>query len=158
MSIKNKQRFNNSKQVNNKDFDKSTNVPVEVAKVIKELPKDKQQTLIRALTVNQQYSSGPLPDGRSIKIYNEVIPNGGDRLMRTVEKQLNHRIEIENIGIRRSFNQSSTGQYMAFTIAIVFGLISWDLAKSGYTVIASILGTIDLVALVAVFVTGKLTK
>ena len=47
---------------------------------------------------------------------------------------------------------------MGFVIAIVFGFISWDLAKSGFTVVASILGTVDLVALVAVFITGKLSK
>ncbi len=78
--------------------------------------------------------------------------------MSTVEKQLYHRIEIENTGIKRSFNQSSTGQWMGFVIAIVFGLIAWDLAKSGFTVAASILGTVDLVALVAIFITGKLSK
>lgn len=141
----------------NKNVDKSKEIPVEVAEVIKDLPKEKQQTLIRALSVKKHYA-GPLPDGESIKIYNDVIPNGGDRLMTTVEKQLNHRIDVENIGVRRTFNQSSTGQWMGFAVAIVFGLIAWDLAKSGFTVAASILGTVDLVALVAIFITGKLSK
>lgn len=132
-------------------------ISMEVAEVINELPKEKRQTLIRALSVKKQYS-GPLPDGESIKVYDAVIPNGGDRLMSTVEKQLNHRIEIEKIGVKRSFNQSSTGQWMGFVIAIVFGFIAWDLAKAGFTVVASILGTLDLVALVAIFITGKLSK
>lgn len=132
-------------------------VPIEVAEVIKGLPKEKQETLIKAFAIRQHYS-GPLPDGESIKIYDEVIPNGGDRLMSTVEKQLNHRIEIEKTGVKRSFNQSATGQWMGFAIAVIFGFIAWDLAKSGFTVAASILGTVDLVALVAVFITGKLTK
>ena len=99
-----------------------------------------------------------MPDGESLKVYNEIIPNGGDRLMSTVEKQLAHRIEIEKTGVTRTFNQSSTGQWMGFIIAVVFGLISWDLAKSGFTVAASILGTVDLVALVAIFITGRLSK
>jgi hypothetical protein len=47
---------------------------------------------------------------------------------------------------------------MGFFIAVIFGVIAWDLAKSGFTVAASILGTVDLVALVTVFITGKLTK
>ena len=148
---------NQKPQVVNKKVDNSEEIPVEVAEVIKDLPKEKQQTLIRALSVKKHYS-GPLPDGESMKIYNEVIPNGGDRLMATVEKQLDHRIDVENIGVRRTFNQSSTGQWMGFAIAIVFGFIAWDLAKSGFTVAASILGTVDLVALVAIFITGKLSK
>ena len=99
-----------------------------------------------------------LPDGESIRIYDEVIPNGGDRLMSTVEKQLDHRIDIEKQALKGLFNQSSTGQWMGFAIAIIFGFIAWDLAKAGFTVAASILGTVDLVALVTVFITGKLTK
>lgn len=148
---------NKKPQVVNKEAQKSEEIPVEVAEVIKDLPKEKRQTLIRALSVKRSYS-GPLPDGESIKIYDEVIPNGGDRLMSTVEKQLDHRIEIEKTGVKRSFNQSSTGQWMGFAIAIVFGFIAWDLAKAGFTVAASILGTVDLVALVAIFIAGKLSK
>jgi uncharacterized membrane protein len=133
------------------------NITPEVATVIKGLPLEKRKVIMRALTVSQHHS-GPLPDGESIRIYDEVIPNGGDRLMSTVEKQLDHRIQIESNGVNRTFNQSSTGQWMGFGIAIIFGLISWDLAKSGQAVVASILGTVDLVALVTVFITGKLSK
>ena len=146
-----------SPQVPKKQEQKEEEIPVEVAEVIKDLPKEKQKTVIKALAVRSQYS-GPLPDGESIRIYDEVIPNGGDRLMSTVEKQLDHRIDIEKTGVKRSFNQSSTGQWMGFAIAIIFGFIAWDLAKAGFTVAASILGTVDLVALVTVFITGKLTK
>lgn len=157
MSKKNKQSVSQIKRVENSDIESSEGMPIEVAQVINELPKEKQQTLMRAFAVSRHHS-GPLPDGESIRIYSEVIPNGGDRLMTTVETQLKHRIEIENKGVERTFNQSSTGQWMAFVIAIVFGLIAWDLAKSGQTIVASILGTVDLVALVAVFITGKLSK
>lgn len=154
---KNTHQKESSNKLQQKQQEKEEEVPIEVAEVIKGLPKEQQKTLIKAFAVRQHYS-GPLPDGESIKVYNDVIPNGGDRLMNTVEKQLNHRIEIEKTGVERSFNQSSTGQWMGFTIAIIFGFIAWDLAKSGFTVVASILGTVDLVALVAVFITGKVTK
>lgn len=117
-----------SQVATNEHADKLEEIPIEVARVIKDLPLEEQQTLIKALAVKQHYS-GPLPDGESIKIYNDVIPNGGDRLMNTVEKQLQHRIKIEQIGIKRTFNQSSTGQWMGFVIAITFGVIAWDLAK-----------------------------
>jgi hypothetical protein len=78
--------------------------------------------------------------------------------MTNVETQLTHRIDIEKTGVRRSFNQSSTGQWMGFGIAIFFGFIAWDLAKSGETVVAMVLGGIDLVAIVAIFITGKMAK
>lgn len=139
----------------NKQQEQAEKIPENVAQVIKDLPKEKRQLIMQELSVRH---SGPLPDGESIRIYNEVIPDGGNRLMTTVEKQLEHRIRIENRGVRRSFNQSSTGQWMAFVIAILFGLIAWDLAKHGQTVVASILGTVDLVALVTVFLSRNLSK
>lgn len=141
----------------NTETTSTENLSGEIIEAISELSEDKKQILIRALSVSKSHS-GPLPDGETIKSYNEVITNGGDRLMATVEKQLEHRIEIEKISVLRSFNQSSTGQWMGFLIAICFGVIAWDLAKTGHTVVASILGTVDLVALVAVFITGKLTS
>lgn len=134
--------------------DKSNEIDPEVATVIKSLPDKDQKIIIRAIAFSEEYS-GPLPDGETIKVYNKVIPNGGDRLMFQVEKQLDHRIKIENNGIRRTYNQSSTGQWMAFFIALFFGAIAWDLSTRGYQVTASILGVIDIVALVTVFITGR---
>lgn len=56
----------------------------EVAHVLKEIDEPKRKVLMQAL-VTRQYS-GPLPDGDTIKVYAEVIPEGGDRLMTTVEE------------------------------------------------------------------------
>lgn len=117
------------------------------------MPKEKRSILIEALIAKQH--SGPLPDGETLRIYNEVIPDGGNRLMKTVEKQLDHRISIEKDAEKRTFNQNGVGQVMAFIIAILFGLIAWDLAKRGHDTTAMVLGGADLVALVAVFITGK---
>jgi hypothetical protein len=71
---------------------------------------------------------------------------------------LDHRIGIEKEGIRRTFNQSSTGQWMGFGVTILFGVIAWDLIKTGNqvsSIAGGILGTVDLVALVTVFITSR---
>lgn len=44
---------NKKPQVVNKEAQKSEEIPVEVAEVIKDLPKEKRQTLIRALSVRR---------------------------------------------------------------------------------------------------------
>jgi len=129
----------------------------EVARVIKDLPPQKRNVIIQALAISKNHS-GPLPDGDTIRVYSEVIPDGGDRLMKTVEKQLDHRIDIEKEGVRRTFNQSSTGQWMGFGVTILFGVIAWDLIKTGNqvsSIAGGILGTVDLVALVTVFITSR---
>lgn len=140
-----------------KEIAKSPAQEAEVLTIIESLPKEKQKVIIQALHYSQQHS-GPLPSAEVIKVYAEVIPNGGDRLMANVETQSTHRIDIEKVGVRRTFNQSSTGQWLGFAIALFFGIISWDLAKSGHDAVAGLLGSIDLVALVTVFVYGNKAK
>jgi uncharacterized membrane protein len=144
-------------EVSARPIDEDLEIDSNVAKVIQDLPPDKKEVILHALAVRQSYS-GPLPDGETIRVYGEVIPDGGNRLMNNVETQLAHRIRLEDKGLNRSFNQSSTGQWMAFGIAVLFGLIAWDLARNGSEMAAIILGSVDLVALVAVFITGKVTK
>jgi uncharacterized membrane protein len=130
-------------------------LPQEVVTILKEMPEPKRKVIMRAFSLSISQHQGPLPDGETIKIYNEQIPNGGDRIMTSFESQLEHRFDLEKTGVRRSFNQSSTGQWMAFGIAIFFGLISWDLAKSGHDTISGILGGIDIIGLVTVFIIGR---
>ncbi|MBK5214966.1 MAG: DUF2335 domain-containing protein [Flavobacteriaceae bacterium] len=145
-----------SKNYPREEFNDDVITP-EIAEVIKELPEEQRKTVVRALIFRRNHS-GPLPDGETIKIYSEVIPNGGDRLMTTVEKQLEHRIEIEKEGLQKTYKQSGRGQIFGFIIAIIFGVIAWDLGRRGEVVIASILGAVDLVALVTVFITGQARK
>lgn len=130
-------------------------MPQEVATIIKDLPEQKRRTLIKFFSFSISQHSGPLPDGETLRIYNEQIPNGGDRLMANVERQLEHRITLETTGVRRSFNQSNTGQWMAFGIAAIFGLIAWDLGKNDHDALAGVVAGIDIVGLVAVFIIGK---
>jgi uncharacterized membrane protein len=129
-------------------------IPVEVAHILNDLPGEKKKQILQFLAISKNHT-GPLPDGDTIRVYNEVIPNGGDRLMSSVEKQLDHRIKLETIGVHRTFNQSSTGQWLGFFIALVFGVIAWDLIRHDHVVGGSILGTLDLVALVTIFVTSR---
>lgn len=126
----------------------------EVVKVIKDLSPEKREIIVRAITISK-HSSGPLPDGETIRIYSEVIPNGGDRLMSNVEKQLDHRFNLENKSVDRSFNQSSTGQWLGFVVVLLFGLIAWDLAKSGHDTVAGVIASIDLVGLAIAFIVGR---
>ena len=130
-------------------------MPQEVAIIIKDLPEPKRRALIKYFSFSISQHSGPLPDGETLKVYNEQIPNGGDRLMATVERQLEHRITIETTGVRRSFNQSNTGQWMAFGIAVIFGLIAWDLGKNNHDALAGTVAGGDILGLVAVFILGK---
>ncbi|MEH0008083.1 MAG: hypothetical protein V6Z82_05115 [Flavobacteriales bacterium] len=100
-------------------------IPPKLEKDIEALSRE----ITRKLSIEQHYS-GPLPDGENIRIYNDVIPNKpSDR-----------------------DGKNSAGQWFGFITAIAFAIIAWDLAKEGQAAVASILGGVDLVALVAVFI------
>jgi uncharacterized membrane protein len=45
--------------------------------------------------------SGYLPDPLSLSAYDELIPNGADRIMKMAEKQQEHRMKIESTAIGR---------------------------------------------------------
>jgi uncharacterized membrane protein len=141
---------------NGKESNQAPPLPADIQNALQAVPSDQRKTLARliSLIISRQHH-GPLPDGETIKVYNKEISEGGNRLMKLVEMQTSHRIDIEKYGARRSFNQSYLGQWMGFGIAIFFGLVAWDLAKNDHEVSATLIGTVDLASLVALFYLGK---
>jgi uncharacterized membrane protein len=119
------------------------------------LPKDRARKIVQTVAISMKSHSGPLPDPETLNRYNEIIPNGADRIMIGFEKQLDHRIDIENHAIKGQVRQSDRGQLFAFIIAIAVLLASFWLINQGHDTAGTILGSVDLVALVTVFITGK---
>jgi hypothetical protein len=82
-------------------------------------PEKKHNIILTARSVILEKShSGPLPDSQTLREYNEIIPNGGDRIMTVFEKQAAHRMEMENYVIREQMRQSNLGQIFALIIGI----------------------------------------
>lgn len=64
-------------------------------------------------------------------------------------------MNLETIVVTRELNQSGKGQNYAFVIALAFLLIEATLVYLGHDVSGTIIGSIDLVSLAAVFIVGK---
>ena len=60
MNKKKQPQKKSSTQVQKKQVQNADEIPIEVAEVIKDLPKEKQKTLIRAFALREHYSV-PLP-------------------------------------------------------------------------------------------------
>lgn len=99
--------------------------------------------------------SGPLPDVETLQGYNEIIPNGGERLMLQVEKQGDHRRKLEGRVINWNNFQSLLGQLFGLIIAAGFLYACYELAMNGHDTVAGILGGTTIVSLVGIFVYGK---
>jgi len=98
---------------------------------------------------------GPLPPPGALREFNEVIPNGAERVMVLCEKQSAHRQELEKIVVESRTANMKRGQVFALIIAI-FGLcVAAFCAYLDQPLVACIVAGTDLVALVSAFIYGS---
>lgn len=70
--------------------------------------------------------SGPIPPPQLLAQYNEIIPNGAERIMVMAERQSAHRESLEAMVITGNVASQTRGSYFAFIIcmtALIFGFI-----------------------------------
>jgi uncharacterized membrane protein len=90
--------------------------------------------------------------------YNEIIPDGANRLIGLVERQQNHRFGLENCVVRSDAHRSTAGLVCGLVIALAFLAAAVAMVLSGHDTAGTIIGSIDLVALVGTFVYGSRTR
>ncbi len=106
-------------------------------------------------STTERYHEGPLPTPEILNGYNQLIPNGADRIMRVFENQSNHRLGLENKVVGRQTFQGLLGQIFAFVIAIFCLILGYYLVMKGHDAAGITIFSLDIVGLVYVFVTGK---
>lgn len=132
-------------------------IPEEVVEMLQGMP-EPQQKAVKAILVGISYQrlwQGPLPPPEILKRYNDAFPNGAERIFLEAQKQTNHRLELEKTVIPGELKQSGRGQIFGFIIALAFLIASFILILMGFGIYGTIIGSIDLVALVTVFVLGR---
>lgn len=80
---------------------------------------------------------GPLPPPEEIAKYNQIIPNGADRIMAMAEKEQGHRQEMESIVVNSVSSQNKRGQWFAFSLSISVLIVAaylFYLDKEGYAI------------------------
>jgi len=120
------------------------------------IPRQKKQQIIKSLVVTMHRTHvGPLPDPETLSEYSAIIPNGAERIMQMAEKQLDHRMKMENKVVRGQMLQSNIGQIFAFLIGIAALSASTYCIVNGYEWSGSILGIGGLTGLVTAFIKGR---
>lgn len=115
-----------------------------------------RNNLIKA-TVQQTIESfsGPLPHPEILKIYNEIISDGADRIMTLTEKQTEHRQKLENKEQDIQHKLSARGQNFAFILSILLIIVTgYAIFEEAYWV-SGILGAGTMTSLVLAFLRGK---
>lgn len=141
----------NPKQENNGELEEIEHELIsanpEMVKVLNGLNKSKKEVILRSASLVIKQHSGPLPDPETLREYNQLIPNGAERIMRMAEKYQDHGIDMERTVLRRTSFQHLLGQIFAFllgSVAIWFGyeLTITGFEKAGITIFATTIGII----------------
>jgi len=126
-----------------------------IKEVAPELPNEKKARLVTRMAAISVSYQGPLPPPEELEHFARIIPNGADRMMKLVEDQTAHRIEIEKHVIRSQQELASRGQLFALVIG-VFGMSAgaW-VGYAGQPWLGGVLGGSTVVALTIAFITGR---
>jgi uncharacterized membrane protein len=120
------------------------------------IPKLKKLQIIRSFVVTLHTTHvGPLPDPATLSEYSVVIPNGADRIMQMAEKQLDHRMKMENKVVGGQMAQSNIGQILAFLIGLAALGASTYCIVNGFEWSGSLIGLGGLTGLVTAFIKGR---
>jgi uncharacterized membrane protein len=116
-----------------------------------------QRAADRLLHLSYSFS-GPLPPPQMLAGYERVQPGLAERLVSMTEREQAFRHTAEQKMIDNDVARSRNGQWFAFIIAVLLALIAGGLIYTDHDMAGAFLGTVDIVGLVAVFITGKLTS
>jgi uncharacterized membrane protein len=94
-----------------------------------------------------------LPPASELQDYGQVDPNLPLEIWQEIRGVLHHRLALELAASRRA----DRGQLIGFLVAVAFLAVSAWLINGGEPLAGVILGSVDLVALVTVFVVGRRT-
>ncbi len=107
----------------------------------------------QVIAMHQQFQ-GPLPPPTTLKEYNEIIPNGAERIMKMAEEQSMHRRSLETKAINTDSRNSLLGVIFAFLLGIATIIMGGIVVLHGHEWSGSFLGSAGLVGLVSVFIYG----
>jgi len=132
-------------------------LPPQLIKVIENLPEEEQnvvRAMFMAVSVKESFR-GPLPHPDILAKYNDALPNGAQLIFSMAKDQAAHRMELEKDTIRDQQKQGRIGQIFGFILGLFGLLIAGLCAYTGHDAVGGIIGTVDLVGLVGIFVLGK---
>jgi uncharacterized membrane protein len=99
--------------------------------------------------------SGPLPPPELLARYNDVVPNGAERIIKMAENQQTHRQDLERTVVHGNVASEKRGQWMGLTIATLVLACGVFLVATGHPISGSTISIADVASLAGVFVYGK---
>lgn len=99
--------------------------------------------------------SGPIPPPRVLAEYGQIQPDLVDRIVKMAEKQQAHRHRMEERSLSASITLSIRGLMTGFLVGLAgLGAATW-MVHEKQSAAGIIIGSVDLIGLVSVFVLGN---
>jgi uncharacterized membrane protein len=108
--------------------------------------------------INVASFSGPLPPPALLAQYNDVIPNGADRILTMAERQSAHRERLEARVVDGNVANQTRGSYFAFIIMLVAILCGFYLIHEGKNAAGLTSIIVAVGGIVSVFFYSKLEQ
>lgn len=113
-----------------------------------------QKPEVRTL-ISREFFSGPLPPPKVLKSYETILPGTAERIIQMAEREQSHRHSMDTLALNGDIDKDRRGQNYGLLLALSFAVITVVLGLNGLETLAAIIGSVDLVALVTVFVIGR---
>jgi uncharacterized membrane protein len=102
--------------------------------------------------------SGPIPPPDLLDKYNQIIPDGADRILKMAERQSAHRQYIEKWAVIGGTILSYVGVLCAACISSGALYLGYRLIQNGHVIPGAVLGGGGLTGLVAAFIYGTRSR
>lgn len=124
----------------------------DILELIEEAPEEEKDKIIE-MAFKTHYS-GPIPPPELLKEFDNIIPNGADRILKLAENQSSHRQEVEKSIVNAKNRDSFLGVLFAGIMGIIGLLGGIFLIYQGHSVVGSLFSGGTLVSLVGVYLRG----
>ena len=94
---------------------------------------------------------GELPSADTVEAYEQVLPGAADRIIRMLEQQSLHRMEMERTVAQSAARTERLRQVLGVGIVLVVFLVATRLITGGHEGPGTLLAVADLVLLAAVY-------
>ena len=115
----------------------------------------RQELRVVRQEIRAEVFSGPLPHEKTLEAYERIVPGSAGMIFRNFEEQGRHRRQLERYALVWDNRRSFAGLACGLIVTLSFLVVSYLLIEDGHEVAGTILGTVNLVGLVGVFVFGS---
>jgi uncharacterized membrane protein len=115
----------------------------------------RQEMRVVRQEIRSEFHVGPLPHEKTLEGYDRIVPGSANMIFTEFEQQGRHRRDLEFYTITWGNYRSFAGLACGLIVTLSFLIVSYLLIKGGHGWEGTVLGTLDLVGLVAVFVYGS---